>query len=117
MPQRTDQQIVDAVTEARGMVSVAARKLGISRRTIYNRMKSSGEIAAAVEDSREFTTDVAELKLFQAIEKGEAWAVCFYLKCQGQSRGYIERHKHELTGSDGGPVMLKVIKGIDEGQV
>jgi hypothetical protein len=23
--------------------------------------------------------------------KGEAWAVCFFLKCQARERGYVER--------------------------
>jgi len=34
---------------------------------------------------------MAENKLLDAVEKRQAWAVCFYLKCQGKKRGYIEQ--------------------------
>ena len=35
--------------------------------------------------------DIAEDSLIKAVKGGEAWAVCFYLKCKGKARGYIER--------------------------
>jgi len=37
--------------------------------------------------------DNAESVLYKAVLNGEAWAVCFFLKCQGKSRGYIERQE------------------------
>ena len=39
---------------------------------------------------------MAELSLFKAIQTGEAWAVCFYLKTQGKDRGYVERYETQL---------------------
>jgi AcrR family transcriptional regulator len=108
MPQRTNAQIQKALTDARGMVTVAARKLGVSRRTIYNRLEKSEELREALEEARDFTSDVAELKLFQAIEKGEAWAVCFYLKCQAKDRGYVEKQQVEHSGADGGPLRFVI---------
>jgi len=99
MPDRTDAQIATALKDARGLVAVAARKLGITRQTIYNRRKTSEVIEDAITEAREFTTDVAEAKLFQAIESGEAWAVCFYLKCQGKGRGYVEKQQVEHSGT------------------
>lgn len=105
MPDRTDEQIAHALRDARGLIAVAARKLGITRQTIYNRRKTSEVIEDAITEAREFTTDVAEAKLFQAIESGEAWAVCFYLKCQGKDRGYTERVEQDLTGT----ITLRVV--------
>lgn len=109
MADRTDREIVEAVTQAKGLVSVAARSLGISRRTIYNRRKKSRAIREAIEEAREYTSDVAENELFRAIQRGEAWAVCFYLKCQAKNRGYTERQEHAHTGD----VVLRVVYDDD----
>lgn len=98
MPQVSEAKIIDAVKKSRGLIAVAARSLGIDRRTIYNRMEKSEAIRDAVEESRDFTTDTAEAALYKAISDGEAWAVCFYLKTQGKARGYIEKQQVEHSG-------------------
>lgn len=41
-------------------------------------------------------------KLVEAVNKGEAWAVCFTLKTQGKNEGWSERLEH--TGKDGAPL-------------
>ena len=46
---------------------------------------------AIVNDARESMADNAESALGLATLRGEAWAVCFTLKCLGKDRGYIER--------------------------
>ena len=109
MPKRTDAQIIDALKEARGMVAVAARKLGVSRVTIYNRRERSEAVRDAIEEARDFTTDVAELKLYESIQKGEAWAVQFYLKTLGKERGYSERHEHEISGPGGAAMAHEIV--------
>lgn len=98
----TVQPIAEALVEARGLVSVAARRLGVSRTTLYAWMEREPELKQVLSDARELTTDMAEAALFKAIQSGEAWAVCFYLKTQGKRRGYVERH--ELSGPDGAGV-------------
>lgn len=106
-------KIVTALKEARGLVMVAARKLGVSRQQLYRRIEANPEVREALEEARDFTTDTAEAALFKAIAAGEAWAVCFYLKCQGKDRGYIERHQHEHTGRDGGPIETHELSDSD----
>jgi hypothetical protein len=103
----TPEQIIGALAAARGMIAPAARALGCSRNTIKAYMHEYQAIAQTIADEREATTDVAELKLYDAIERGEAWAICFYLKCQAKNRGYVERA--ELTGSNGAPVKIKLV--------
>ena len=101
------EQIIAALGESHGMIAPAARSLGCSRDTIRRYLAEDAEIAQAIADEREATTDLAENKLRDAIIRGEAWAICFYLKCQGKSRGYVERA--ELTGSGGEPVKIKLV--------
>ncbi len=90
--------IVNAIKKAHGMVSGAAKILGCHVTTIW-RHKDSPKVAAAFHEAKEATLDFAELKLIEAMQKGEAWAVCFFLKTQGKSRGYIERSEvdHSLN--------------------
>jgi transposase-like protein len=103
----TRQQIIDALAESMGMISPAARKLGCSRNTISSYMKEYPEIAEAIEDANEEVNDIAELKLLDAIKRGEAWAICFRLKTKAKNRGYVE--KGELTGTNGAPIAIRLV--------
>jgi hypothetical protein len=96
MAQRTDEEIIEAIRHCRGMLSAAARALGVTRKTIYNRRDKSEAIREAIEETRDFSLDHAELKLLSAVDNGEAWAICFFLKTQGKKRGYVERQEHDV---------------------
>jgi hypothetical protein len=103
----TQEQMIKALEESRGLIAPAARKLGCSRDTIRSYLAEYEDIAQAMKDQTEAVTDMAEHALYQAILDREAWAVCFYLKCKGKERGYVERA--ELTGNNGGPVKIKLV--------
>src|SRR5919112_5556214 len=103
----TAEQVIAALGESHGMIAPAARSLGCSRDTIRRYLAEYAEIAQAIADEREATTDLAENKLRDAIIRGEAWAICFYLKCMAKNRGYVE--KGELTGTNGAPVKIRLV--------
>jgi hypothetical protein len=103
----TAEQMIDALAESMGMISPAARALGCSRDTIRRYLAEYPEIAEAIEDANEEVNDIAELKLLDAIKRGEAWAICFRLKTKAKNRGYVE--KAEIGGAGGGPVKLKLV--------
>jgi hypothetical protein len=98
----TQAQMLTALEQSKGMVTVAARLLGCAVDTMYAYLDRYPALAAAKAQQREGMTDVAELALYKAIQSGEAWAVCFYLKTQGKGRGYVERTEH--TGPGGGAI-------------
>jgi hypothetical protein len=104
------QQIIQALNDNNGMVYISAKALGCDPKTIYNYAKDDPDVQNAIDNARGHVTDNAESKLFAAIEKGEAWAICFYLKTQGKSRGYIERQ--EISGPDGSPIPVKQFVSI-----
>ena len=54
--------------------------------------------------------DTAELSLYNAILRGEAWAVTLALKTLGRDRGYIE--KTILEGGDN-PLQVKLVRDHD----
>ena len=95
----TAAQMVDAIRECRGMVSVTARMLKCDPVTVRNYAAKYASVAEALREARNLTTDRAELALFKKIDEGEAWAVCFYLKTQGRGRGYVERQELHMTMS------------------
>ena len=103
----TAEQMIDALAESMGMISPAARKLGCSRDTIRRYLAEYPEIAEAIEDANEEVSDIAELKLLDAIKHGGAWAICFRLKTKAKNRGYVE--KAELTGAHGAPVKIELV--------
>ena len=104
----TPEEYVQAVTESQGLISVAARRLGVTRAAVYRAAKDHEEVKTALEDARERTTDLAEGKLFQKINEGDNTAIIFYLKTQAKKRGYVERQ--ELTGAAGNELTVRVIR-------
>jgi hypothetical protein len=79
-----------ALRKNKGMVARAARMLRCTPQTIRYYMQRHPVIAAVVADERELFVDAAELQLHAPAQRGEAWAVCFALKCLGEERGYVE---------------------------
>ena len=94
-PRHTDAQVVAALQQSGGIMAHAARKLGLDRSTLHQRIHENQHLKDALDEAKETNLDVAETKLMQAINKGELAAVFFYLKTQGKRRGYIERHEFD----------------------
>lgn len=86
-----------------GVVSKSCEKVGISRKTHYEWLKTDPEYNEAVEDVVESTIDLAESSLFIQIARYNTVATIFFLKTRGKDRGYIERQ--ELTGAGGSPLV------------
>lgn len=102
------QDFIDAIEGSKGLVSVVANRVGCARKTVYANIEKYESVKQALEDEREQMKDFTEGKLFEQIKAGNMTAIIFYLKTQAKDRGYIERH--ELTGKDGEPVPIAVIK-------
>jgi hypothetical protein len=107
-PQRyTAQQVIAALTETKGMIYLAAQRLGCNAETIRNYCKRYPSVQAARDAQRGQMIDLAELKLWQSIQNGEPWGIAFCLKTIGKDRGYVERQEH--TGEDGNAMVLRVV--------
>ena len=98
----TAQQVIDALHQMHGLVYLAAKLLRCDPETIHNYCKRYPAVMAAKVDARGELVDVAEIKLWEALHRGEAWAIALVLKTLGRERGYVERI--EQTGKDGGPI-------------
>ena len=99
----TVDEIVKALHDNHGMVSLAARQLGCHRTTINNYAERYQAVRDAKQDAKELQLDETEDALFKQIGKGDMRAIEYYLSTQGKQRGYIIRQ--EVTGEDGKPLM------------
>jgi hypothetical protein len=83
-----DEEIKKALLDNSGLISPAAKQLGLERQSLEHRLKTNPELKAwrvtCVEDAK----DKAESKVQEAIDKSEPWAIQFFLKTQGRDRGY-----------------------------
>jgi hypothetical protein len=102
----TPKEMIDALTAAKGMVYVAARKLECSAQTVYTYAEKYPAVKEAMKQERGLMVDIAEIALYKAVQNGEPWAVSLTLKTIGKDRGYTERQ--EITGADGGPLNVRV---------
>jgi hypothetical protein len=93
----TKEQVISALVETKGMVHNAADLLGCHHQTVYNYRDKYPEIKQAIEHERGKFLDLAETKLFDAVQRGEAWAIPFTLKTIGKERGYVEKQDINLS--------------------
>ena len=95
-----------AIRDAKGFVTVAARRLNITREQLYNIIRNHPTVKAALIDAREEMKDFSEGKLFSNINEGKEASIFFHLKYQARDRGYgVERQEIE----HGGKVIIQVI--------
>ena len=108
----TQQQMIVALKETRGLITLAAERLGCSDDTVRRYVGKYPKVKQTVMQYRRRRVDVAELKLDGALANGEPWAIALVLKTLGKRRGYYEyqRVKSEISGEGGGPVLVVIDK-------
>lgn len=94
----TAQQVADALRATKGLISLAAKRLECDPGTVRNYAARYASVQAAMREERAAFVDVAEAKLMQAVQNGEAWAIALVLKTLGKERGYVERHEFDFAG-------------------
>jgi hypothetical protein len=104
----TNEQMIAALKETKGMVYLAAERMGCDPSTIFDRARISPVVRKAIGTERGKVVDTSELKLFQAIMRDEPWAITLALKTIGKDRGYVERQEHDHTGE----LQLEIIEEI-----
>ena len=97
--------MIEALVKSLGIVTIAAERVGISRRTHYDWYNEDPDYRKAVDDIADVTLDFAESKLHKQVDKGDTTAIIFLLKTRGKKRGYVERV--EQTGADGKDLIPK----------
>ncbi len=85
----TDKQILQAITNSKGLLYIAAKSLGCNACTLHDRANKNPVIREAIDNERGEILDWSEAKLVSAVKNGEAWAVgnlaatpCFFVDFQ-----------------------------------
>lgn len=108
-------QVEHALKQTSGNVSAAARALGVSRTAMYNKINNHDSLKEVLTDAREELVDIAETALRSEVLAKNITAIIFTLKTLGKDRGYVERTQTELSGKDGAPLPIAIVKmDIDE---
>lgn len=84
-----------AIAEYSGNLASVARQFKVTRSAVHQFVNASPALLQVVADQKESRLDNAESALDRALNEGEAWAVCFFLKTQGKKRGYVEKQEVE----------------------
>ena len=95
--------------ELHGNMAAVARHFGVTRAAVYNCVRRRPKLQEVIEEAREAMKDHAVSALHTAIFKGEAWAICFYLKTQAKDRGYIERTELRHGGDPTAPAIRTTV--------
>jgi hypothetical protein len=95
----TDEAMIAALQETHGMVYHAAQIVGCDPDSIYNRAKTSEAVREAMEFERGLFVDMTVQKLFEAVNKGQPWAIRFALNALGRDRGFGKKRDTPGHGS------------------
>jgi hypothetical protein len=94
------EHFLEAFEQAAGNVSVACKKVLISRETYYRYLKEDPEFKQKCEEINESLLDMAETMLLKQIKNDNTTSIIFYLKTKGKSRGYVERSEHLVADEE-----------------
>ena len=85
-----------ALEQHLGVVTTAAKAVGIRRETHYDWYHNDEEYKAAVDSMNEIVLDFAESMLHKNVREGDTASTIFLLKCKGKKRGYVERSEQVI---------------------
>jgi hypothetical protein len=100
-PRFTVAQVAAALVKSHGLVYLTAKRLRCDAETIRNYCKRHPSLQATKEALRGEMVDLAEQKLLESIQQGEAWGITLCLKTLGKDRGYVEQQKVAFTDPSG----------------
>lgn len=102
--------VAAALVELMGNVAAVGKKFGVDRTSVRDLIDKRADLKRICIEAREGMKDHAESSLYHQVLKGEAWAVCFFLKTQAKDRGYIEKQEIEQTGS----VRMQIVEELTD---
>lgn len=91
------ESIAPLIEHHRGNIAAIARQLKVARGTVWDRIKTSPELQAALVDARESMLDDAVTALNDKVLGGDTIALIFFLKTQGWRRGFAERKQLDVS--------------------
>lgn len=110
----TKRKMIEALERSLGIVTPAAKEVGISRQQFYVYYNTDPEFKKAVDEIDTMTTDFVENQLFKKIKEGSEKSIMFYMKYKGRKRGYDSTIDVNLTGGDASITVIKLTSNKKE---
>jgi hypothetical protein len=100
--------MLEALEKSLGIVTSAAKSVGIRRETHYAWLNEDAEYKAQVEALSDVALDFAESQLHKQIQNGEVASTIFFLKTKGKHRGYTgDGNKVTVNDQDGKTITVE----------
>ncbi len=100
-----------ALKHNRGLLSYAAKFLGVSPQTLGSFVENHQELKITINEERSKFCDLAELKLIEKVESGSEPSILFVMRTLAKDRGYGD--KVELSTSSEG-IKLRLPKDFPD---
>ena len=84
---RTKSEVVESIEGTFGVVSVASKRLGVTRATFYNYIERY-KLSDMLREERDKLVDMAEAKIAKLVSEGDFRAVQMVLERMGRDRGW-----------------------------
>jgi hypothetical protein len=107
-----EKALIAAIANTGGVVSLVAKRLGVSWSTARKAIDASTVARALYEDEVETMIDIAESKLFERIQSGDSADIKWFLSRRAKHRGYVERVEIRL-----GVIDSQVVEWLRAGEI
>jgi hypothetical protein len=87
-PRHSEATVLRAIAGSGGIITHVAKALKLSWTGARNAIDRYPACKEALDSEREAICDVAENRLIEAINQGDAWAIRFFLNNKAKQRGY-----------------------------
>jgi transposase len=108
-----------AVENTGGILTAIAKKLIVSRQTLYDWLAIEENKWAndLIHHEREKIIDIAESSLFSQTQEKQPWATKYVLSTLGKNRGYVEKQEIEHSSDQNHPIKIEVIMPNDNNTI
>lgn len=113
----TDEQIIEALEKNAGVITLAAKALGVRRQTLSDRVNASPRLDAARRDADAEVTEIATAVVVEKIVKGkDAKVAQWWLERRG-GEAFANKHRH--GGLNGKPLfdVDGFLKGLSDAEL
>jgi len=109
--EKNKQKVIQALEKHLGIITAAAKEVGVRRETIYLWLRTDEEFKKQFDLVSEYTLDFVENQLLKKIKEGNDKAIMFYMRYKGKSRGYVDNLDITTDGEKVNEIKLIEIKG------
>lgn len=86
---QSNEELAELLKKEYGSISHVASAIGVSRQSLWARVQRNAMLRQTIDEARETIVDLAERKLYKAVEAGMEWAVKRVLDSKrGVERGW-----------------------------